>query len=515
MEKLRKYSIDNYQDYLSDESRMKGNADSISFPSSADEVCSQIRELACEGIPVTVQGARTGITGAAVPVRGHIMNMSRFSRITGMSTDSAGNFFVTCEPGVILSDLNSHLSLRNFDTSDWSEESREALKKFRACGRKMHFPPDPTEKSATVGGMFSCNSRGLNSMSCGSAADYAEAVEICTPAGERWNIERGKYIFDEKGCPLPDGGRLDVPCTHASSVLRNLCPVCGTDLVDLFAGSEGMLGAVLSLKLRLEPEKESLWGVVFFLKDTQSAGKFAGGAAGQDFGAASLDVLEFYDSASLLQVSRMKQKMSSLRSIPDFPENTAAAVYVEISCDDEGAIEEAMLGLMDEFDACGGQESDTWASCFEKDLEMFRLLRHAVPESVNTCAAETALKGFSCSRISLDCQLPASASGEMLELYEQGIEKASVHGMVFGHYGDGRLHVELMPENEAEHERASGLAEEFSEAAVKRGGIPAGENGTGKVKLYIYSLAEPGCMENAGKIKKFFDPEGIFNPGNF
>ncbi len=515
MTQLVKYSIEKYTDYLSDESRLKGNADSISFPCSADEVCGQIKELSQAGIPVTIQGARTGISGAAVPVCGHIINMSRFNRIIGMTCDSEGSFYLKVEPGVILSDLNSRLNMRSFDTTQWSEESREALKKLRTNKKRMLFPPNPTEKSATVGGMFSCNSKGINSLTYGAAANHVHAIDVCIPNGELWTIERGRYVFDDKGCDLPNGKRIEVCNAKPSSVYGSMNPHPGLDLIDLFAGAEGMIGAVLSLSLKLCPMGENTWGIMFFLKDWQSADQFAASIMKQKFTGVLLGALEFFDSEALRLVDEMKRKSNNLRSIPDFPKETNAAVYVELEGDDEEAIEEAMLSLMVLYDISGGEENNTWASSYEKDLEMFRLMRHAVPESVNTVAAESALNGFWSERVSLDCQLPVSVVHEMLCRYEADIEKSFVRGMVFGHYGDGRLHLELLPKNETEYSRARELVMAWSENAVSCGGTPAGENGIGKIKKYINAFADSDSVSVAKKVKNYFDPQFLFNPGNF
>ena|GEM_PF-4586657 len=89
-----------YQQYLKDESRTAGYAESISFPGTEDEVRADLKEYCGRGIPVTVQGARTGLTGGCVPFGGHILNTSGLDRILGLTRAADGSFLIRLEPGI-------------------------------------------------------------------------------------------------------------------------------------------------------------------------------------------------------------------------------------------------------------------------------------------------------------------------------------------------------------------------------------------------------------------------------
>lgn len=121
-------------------------------------------------------GARTGIVGGAVPQGGRILNLSSMNRITGLSVKD-GAFFVTVEPGVLLCDLDDALASKRFDASSWDEPSREALTAL-AKAPPQFFPPDPTESTATLGGMFAANARGICAYRYGCTADYVQAVTV-------------------------------------------------------------------------------------------------------------------------------------------------------------------------------------------------------------------------------------------------------------------------------------------------------------------------------------------------
>ena len=122
-----------YEDYLHDESRTGGGrADSISFPGSEEEVSAVMKECAEAGTSVTVQGGRTGLTAAAVPYGGHLMNLSKMDRIGDIEEDERGAH-IKVQPGVLLEKLNEHISVKRPD---------------------LFFPPDPTETTADIGGMI-------------------------------------------------------------------------------------------------------------------------------------------------------------------------------------------------------------------------------------------------------------------------------------------------------------------------------------------------------------------------
>ena len=112
-----------YQQYLKDESRTAGYAESISFPQTEEEVRADLKEYCGRGIPVTVQGARTGLTGGCVPFGGHILNTSGLDRILGLTRAADGSFLIRLEPGISLARLRTLLAEKSLPTQGWSSES--------------------------------------------------------------------------------------------------------------------------------------------------------------------------------------------------------------------------------------------------------------------------------------------------------------------------------------------------------------------------------------------------------
>ena len=135
---------DEFEEYGRDESRTSGEASSISFPTTEDEVRAILRKLHVEHVPITVQGARTGLAAGAVPHGGHILNTSRMNRYLGLRRDEQGRFLLRVEPGVVLSELRKQLGKKALPTADWDQASLEAYEEFQAAPEQF-FPTDPTE----------------------------------------------------------------------------------------------------------------------------------------------------------------------------------------------------------------------------------------------------------------------------------------------------------------------------------------------------------------------------------
>ncbi|MFH0879041.1 MAG: FAD-binding oxidoreductase, partial [Lentisphaerota bacterium] len=152
-----------FEDYLHDESRKTGQAEHILFPKAENEVQNGLSSALVIRESITIQGARTGITGGAVPAGGLILNLSRMDRLQGLRRSPDGtHYLLSVQPGVVLSTLRAHLQQRDFDLSCWGPGSLSVFELFKK--EPPHFfTPDPTETTATLGGMIACNASGARS----------------------------------------------------------------------------------------------------------------------------------------------------------------------------------------------------------------------------------------------------------------------------------------------------------------------------------------------------------------
>lgn len=134
-----------YDEYLKDESRSVGEAQTVSFPTDEEQVRAILRQLHENATPVTVQGGRTGLAAGAVPHGGHVLNLSKMNHCLGMrvqDADAASEpsaaenpagqpaFFVSVQPGVVLSQLRKDLEDKNMATTGWDAQSLAAWKRF-------------------------------------------------------------------------------------------------------------------------------------------------------------------------------------------------------------------------------------------------------------------------------------------------------------------------------------------------------------------------------------------------
>ena len=190
---------DKYERWLKDESRIKGNAEAVCFPERFEEAQEAVAYAREHGLHVTPQGARTGLTGAAVPEGGLIVDCQN---LKGLELREGPVLYA--EAGVTLEQVHALLK----------KEARV-------------FPPNPTEETATLGGMFGCNAMGIDGQ---RTAPWVRKLWWLTASGDVWEIERGSCVFDESGCGLPDGTRLSCETFENAGVLGGLVAVPQTDL---------------------------------------------------------------------------------------------------------------------------------------------------------------------------------------------------------------------------------------------------------------------------------------------
>ncbi|MDD3751580.1 MAG: FAD-binding oxidoreductase, partial [Tissierellia bacterium] len=266
-----------YGEYLRDESRQVGNAESIVFPKSEAEIISSVKEMFEKNIQITTQGARTGLAASAVPHNGHIINLSKMNKVTGARYDEkADRFFLTVQPGVLLSELRKYLANKSFIVHEWDDKSINAINYMEKA--QWFYSTDPTETSASMGGIASCNASGAKSYRYGSARDHITGLRIVLADGDVLSIKRGQFIADDNIFSLiTESGRVikgKLPKYKMPYVKKNTSGyfnMPGMDMIDLFIGSDGTLGIISEIEIELNKTQEVRWGVTIFMPDEDSA----------------------------------------------------------------------------------------------------------------------------------------------------------------------------------------------------------------------------------------------------
>ena len=493
-------NIDRYKNYLRDESYYHGNADGILFPETDKQLIEIIEELYKRGKTITLQGARTGITGATCPSNGYIVNTEKLNKINGISCTN-GKVLINVQSGVRLEEISRFLG------------TAEAKAQFNDIGRYF-FAPDPTESLATAGGAFSTNAGGISKYKYGKTAKYVEHIGIVTPVFGKIDIERGSFVWDEYGCDFAQFGKLEMKVDTVSSG-KPLVPYVGMDMIDLFAGSEGMLGAITEITFKLCIRPDVQWGLVFFFEDEMNAIKFGKNILEFKWNEVSVASIEFFDENTLKLIGEYKKDVTKLRIIPDFPKNAISAIFIQLDSSNEEKIEAALMELLEMFEKMGGSEKDAWAANGKDEIERFKLLRHAAPESANIKTEHILGKYEAARKMAMDFSTPPAYRERILEKYRVDLNASGIEGIIFGHFADSHFHVNLFPKNRIEAEKAKKITDVWVGKVIEVGGNVISENGVGKIKKNIYKkYLTDKEYASAVAVKRFFDPNMLLNTGN-
>ncbi len=413
-------------------------------PTTTAEVSSIMRYCNEHSIPVTPRGAGTGLSGGALPVAGGVvLDMKRFNRI--LKVDKR-NFQVTTEPGVITQELQEHLKAEG-----------------------LFYPPDPASKgSCFIGGNVSENSGGPRAVKYGVVKDYVLNLEMVLPDGE-------------------------VIWTGAN-VLKN---ATGYNLTQLVVGSEGTLGVITKIVLRLIPAvKHDVLMLVPFRSAVQAC---------EAVNAIFLDgftpsALEFMERDAIEWSMRYVQSAGI-----GLPEDIAAHLLIEVDGNDPDVTAreaEAISGIVQRYDI----DEILFADSHEQK-QLLWTLRRKVGEAVksNSIYKEE------------DTVVPRAELPELLTIIKRLGAEYGFHSVCYGHAGDGNLHVNIvkagMSDDDWEHKLPEGIRKLFAEV-VRMGGTLSGEHGIGLVQRSYMDIAfNETQLRLMRQIKDIFDPKGILNPG--
>lgn len=497
-----------YEEYLGDESKMKGQGNSISFPETKAQVKVIVNDLLSSSTPITVQGGKTGICGGAVPLRGHILNLSYMNKVLGLQKRDNG-YFLTVQGGVRLAELEKQLYKKSFDTSAWDEPSLMALQAFK-LDTGYFWPPAPTETSATIGGILATNAQGICQYLYGGTKQYVEAIEVIDTQGSEMTLRRGGYKVQNNQCTLPNGETLVVN-TDLLKLPQDM------DVIDLYLGSEGMYGIIVSATLRLLKRPQEVWGIGFFFETQDNLLAFAETVSLAAFavGTAAVAAIEYLDKLTLKHIQDLKAVATKLKELPDVEEKYLGMIYIELHGEHEVDIESIAEKLMELAAEYHSEEETTWALCGEVEIEKMRAFRHAAPESINIALERAKQKDGRILKLSTDITLQEKSFSEIVTKYQQDAKDRNLEIAIFGHVSGNHVHVNVLPENYEEYVKGKKLMEKWVMAAAEAGGTLFSEHGVGKLKKELFQQATAQeVLKSMRHIKRRLDPKGILNPGN-
>lgn len=509
--------------YLSDESRVMGAAEYIAFPTSAEEISSVIRWCANHDVPLTAQGGLTGLAGGASPARGLALNLQRMNRILGLRRGEQGEYYLRVQPGLLLTQLRKALETKSFDIRGWDDASLDALKAVKPGA--LFFSPDPTEPTASLGGMASCNACGARSFLYGCTRAHINALRVVLADGRIASLIRGRDKADgrhvrfacEDGsifeCGLPS---FDTPpIKDAGFFIRE-----NMDLVDLFMGSQGTLGVIAELELKLMDAPRHLWGLTAFFPDDENALAYVRAMKGRsdagvpDFAYKPASI-EFFNKNALDMVVRQKAVTPAFHQLQELPENYNCAVYVEFNDDNPDKMIPVLRALSAVILAVGGDIERTWVARDKTELEKLLFFRHTVPETIDLIVEENRKNEPCITILSTDMAVDDRHFDELFHIYKHDLMQTNLQWIIFGHIGENHVHPNILARTKAEYEEGHRIFEKWARDVHRMGGSISAEHGAGKIKkklaLIMYGADK---MRALSALKRAFDPRGLLGPGN-
>ncbi len=409
----------------------------VARPVQAAEV-SRILYLANhERFPVVPRGAGTGMSGGSVPARGGVvLSFERMNRILEINEE---DFLAVLEPGVVTGELQQAVEARG-----------------------LFYPPDPaSHQFCTIGGNVAECAGGLRAVKYGVTKDYVLGLEVVLPTGEIIN-------------------------TGA----RTVKSVAGYDLTKLIVGSEGTLGVVTKITVRLLPLPESVRTLAAFFNSVDDAARAASRILANRI---MPRALELVDQAALRAVE------SYLKH--DFSEGAKAMLLAEVDGSPESTAREGKR-VADSMMQAGAIRVDLADA--PADRERLWKARRSISPALYTIKPK---------KLNEDIVVPRSRIADILRDIDEIAKKHNLLIVNFGHAGDGNIHTNIMIDD-ADLPQAEVAVKEIFEATLRLGGSISGEHGIGMTKAaYLPLEAGPGALAAMQRIKQALDPNNILNPG--
>lgn len=412
-------------------------------PRTAEEISAILKICNTEKIPITPRGAGTGLSGGALPhLGGVLLSTERMNTI--LEIDER-NLQVTTEPGVI------------------TEVLQNAVKE-----KKLFYPPDPSSRgSCFIGGNIAENSGGPKAVKYGVVKDYVLNLEVVLPTGE--------IIWT------------------GSNVLKNST---GYNLTQLLVGSEGTLGIVTKIVLRLIPLPEYDVLMLVPFRNLEQAGEAVSAIFRAGFVPSAMELME---------IDSLKIVSKFVGSAIEVTDDTAAHLIIEVDGNN-------MDVLMGEMEAIGNllTQYDIGEIYFADDAqqkaELWKL-RRRVAEAVK-------LIGYT---IEEDTVVPRAELPALIRGVKDLGKKFDFEVVCYGHAGDGNLHIRIRKEgvpNSHGNEAMTIALRELFTIVKNLGGTISGEHGIGLIqKPYMDIVFRDANFRLMREIKKAFDPNNILNPG--
>lgn len=395
-------------------------------------------------IPVTPRGAGYGYVGGCVPVRGGIaLSLARMNRIKEISFADA---IAVVEPGVITGDLQA-----------------------KAKEQKLFYPPDPASlKDCSMGGNVATNAGGPRCLKYGVTRNYVAGLEVVLANGEV--LRTGAHVHKNK---------------------------TGFDLIGLFVGSEGMLGVVTEITVKLLPLPPARATLSAAFDKMSTAAATVQQIFAEGFLPSSLEIADHFT----LEAARR-----------DLGSSMVAPGNAHLLVDVDGQPETVRMEMEKLRTLVAAQRPNSLdVATVEAECERLWSLRRAF---------STSLRATGLTKLNQDIVVPRSRLVDLVEFADTLQRKHGFPVAAFGHAGDGNIHVNIMAEfynrDAAVREKVEHALDELFQQVLAWGGVITGEHGIGLAKKRWWPSATSDVSRDLHRrLKHALDPDGILNPGKF
>ena len=283
------------------------------------------------------------------------------------------------------------------------------------------------------------------------------------------------------------------------------------DLIDLFIGSEGVLGIITEVDLILLEEPNIRSGIMLFMDTNISLVDFVEWVRKDKN---IITAIEYFDKNSLNLLTQFRDVNPSIKRLPKIDSNYEGAIYLEFHANNEIELNELLGRLSSNLVNFGVNETEQWLGIEPSDYDKLKLLRHAVPECVNILIANHKQINIGIHKVGTDMSVPADKLIETLKMYRKDLAEYKFNNIIFGHIGDSHLHVNIIPGNIEQYLEAKQLIKNWAKVVASYQGSVTAEHGVGKLKKELLKvMVHKTDLENMKKIKTILDPKNMFNQG--
>jgi len=415
--------------------------DVVVLPEANEEVSAVVRVASQYNVPIVPRGMSSGLAGGSIPVRGGIvMSLTRMNRILEIDQE---NMTATVEAGIVTADLQAAV---------------ERLGLF--------YPPDPSSiKQSTIGGNVACNAGGPRCLKYGVTGDYVLGLTVVMADGR----------------VVRTGGKA-------------IKYVTGFNMNQLFVGSEGSLGIITEVILRLIAKPPYARTALVHFPTLEDASRSVHAVLTRGLVPATLEML---DETAIECIEEAMQL--------GLPLDVEAILLIESDGADEASVRREIDAIADICLETGASRVDV-ARNEEERAELWRARRSVSPSLARKAP----------NKLGEDITVPRSAIPEAVRRIKGISAKYGLPIVVFGHAGDGNLHPNILFDRRdpEQWEKVKQIVGEIFQTALDLGGTLSGEHGIGTFKLpYMQEALGPVSIDAQWRVKQALDPQNILNPG--